>query len=339
MGGMRRTVLGSAPKRKEHFPLSETAPGIPETRRGRAGAAVMSRGGAYLLLAALVIVWGVNWPVMKTGIDYISPLWFAFARLLLGGVSFTLLVAAMGQLKPPTRHDIPVVLSLGLFQMGAFLILVTVAVQFVPAGRSALLAYTHPLWVAPGAVLFLHERLGPMKLAGLAIGLFGLIALFNPAAFPWSDPWAVFGNGLLLLAAFLWGLAILHARRHRWVASPFMLAPWAMLAAAPPVLLMALIFERPRIDWSPELAAILLYNGPIATAFGYWASVTITRALPALTTSIGLLAVPVMGLLSSMVALGEPLTWSLALGLVGIILGMALVNLADLRGGPARHAQ
>jgi drug/metabolite transporter (DMT)-like permease len=320
-------------------PVSETAPGVSEARRGRPSAAVIGRGSAYLLLAALVIIWGANWPVMKVGIGYISPLWFAFARLLLGGVTFAVLVAAMGQLKLPPRHDIPIILSLGLFQMGAFLILVTVAVQFVPAGRSALLAYTHPLWVAPGAVLLLGERLGPMKLTGLAVGLLGLIALFNPAAFPWSDPWAVFGNGLLLLAAFLWGLAILHARRHRWIASPFMLAPWAMLAAAPPVLLMALFFERPRIDWSPELAAILLYNGPVATAFGYWASVTITRALPALTTSIGLLGVPVMGLLSSMAALGEPLTWSLSLGLIGIVLGLALVNLADLRSAPGRAPQ
>ena len=88
-----------------------------------------------------------------------------------------------------------------------------------------------------------------------------------------------------------------------------------------------------------ELAAILLYNGPVATAFGYWASVTVTRALPALTTSIGLLAVPVMGLLSSMISLGEPLTWSLTVGLVGIVLGLALVNMADLHAARRARAQ
>lgn len=318
--------------------MTRAALGAERAAGGRT-AAVVGRGRAYLLLAALVVIWGANWPVMKVGVSYISPLWFAFARVLLGGITFAILAGAMGKLRLPPRHDVPVILSIGLFQMGAFLILVTVAVQFVPAGRSALLAYTHPLWVAPGAVLLLGERLGPVKLLGLAIGLFGLIALFNPAAFPWSDPWAVFGNGLLLLAAFLWGLAILHARRHRWIESPLVLAPWAMLAAAPPVLFMALVFERPRIDWSPELAAILLYNGPVATAFGYWASVTVTRALPALTTSIGLLGVPVMGLLSSMISLGEPLTWSLTMGLVGIVLGLALVNMADLRAARRAGAQ
>ena len=312
-----------------------------EAARGdRRGAGTVGLHRAYLLLAAIIVLWGANWPVMKIGVTLITPFWFAFARILLGGLTFALLLAALGRLKLPPRHDLPIVLSLGLFQMAFFLILVTVAVQFVPAGRSALLAYTHPLWVAPGAVLLLGERLGPMKLAGLAIGLTGLIVLFNPAAFPWGDPRAVLGNGLLLLAAFLWAIAILHARRHRWIETPLTLAPWSMLAAAPPVLLLALLFETPAdIRWSPGLAAVLLYNGPIATAFCYWASVTVMRALPALTTSIGFLGVPVMGVLLSMISLGERLSWSLGLGLIGILLGLALVNLADLRRRPGKVQQ
>ena len=312
--------------------MSRTARSGPGTKNDHEGAGTVSVGRACLLLAAIILLWGANWPIMKVGVTLIPPLWFAFLRILLGGISIAMLVAAMGRLKLPPRHDLPVVFSLGLLQMGLFLLLITVAVRFVPAGRSALLAYTHPLWVAPGAVLFLGERLGAAKLLGLALGLSGLLALFNPLGFPWSDPEAVLGNGLLMLGALFWGIAILHARRHRWVESPLALAPWQMLVAAPPVLLVALLLEGPaEIRWSPEVAAILLYNGPIATAFCYWASVTVTRALPALTTSIGFLGVPVMGVVLSILFLGERLTWSLASGLVCILGGLALVNLADLR--------
>jgi drug/metabolite transporter (DMT)-like permease len=159
-----------------------------------------------------------------------------------------------------------------------------------------------------------------------------LVALFNPFAFPWHDPQAVFGNGLLMLAALLWAIGLLHARRHRWIESPIALAPWQMLVAAPPVLLMALVLESPgQIQWSAKLGLILFYNGPIATAFCYWASVTVTRALPALTTSIGFLGVPVMGILFSTALLGEPVTWSLIGGLFCILAGLGLVNMADLR--------
>ena len=220
----------------------------------------------------------------------------------------------------------PIVFSLGLLQMGLFLLLITIAVQFVPAGRSALLAYTHPLWVAPGAAILLRERVGVLKLVGLILGGVGLLALFNPFAFPWHDPQAVFGNGLLMLAALLWAIGLLHARRHRWVESPIALAPWQMLVAAPPVLLMALLLEWPaQIQWSPKLALILFYNGPIATAFCYWASITVTRALPALTTSIGFLGVPVVGILFSTILLAERATWSLVAGLFCIIGGLGLV--------------
>lgn len=312
--------------------VSRTARSGPGTKGGHRSAGIVTIGRAYLLLAAIILLWGANWPVMKVGVTLMPPLWFAFARILLGGLSFAILAAATGRLRLPPRHDLPIVFSLGLSQMGLFLLLITVAVQFVPAGRSALLAYTHPLWVAPGAVLLLGERLGPLKLAGLALGVLGLVALFNPLGFPWSEPEAVLGNGLLMLAALLWGIGLLHARRHRWVESPLALAPWQMLVAAPPIVLMALILEGPvEIRWSPELAAILLYNGPIATAFCYWASVTVTRALPALTTSIGFLGVPVMGVLLSILFLGERLSWSLGGGLVCILGGLTLVNLADLR--------
>ncbi|MFD1380587.1 hypothetical protein [Fodinicurvata halophila] len=76
---------------------------------------------------------------------------------------------------------------------------------------------------------------------------------------------------------------------------------------------------------------VIAYNGPIATGFCYWATITVTRSLPAISTSLGLLGVPMVGVGSSVLLLGERLTPSLLLGLVGIVAGLALVNLADLR--------
>jgi drug/metabolite transporter (DMT)-like permease len=321
-------TLGEKVKEPDH-PVSDIVRRDAEVGQT---AKVVSTRRAYLLLAAMILLWGANWPVIKVGVTLMPPLWFAFARILLGGLSFAVLAAFKGWLRPPPRHDLPIVFSLGLLQMGLFLLLITVAVQFVPAGRSALLAYTHPLWVAPGAAILLRERVGVLKLVGLILGAVGLLALFNPFAFPWHDAKAVFGNGLLLFAALLWAIGLLHARRHRWIESPIALAPWQMLVAAPPVLLMALLLENPtQIQWSPKLGLILFYNGPIATAFCYWASVTVTRALPALTTSIGFLGVPVMGILFSSLLLGETPTWSLAAGLFCILAGLGLVNMADLR--------
>jgi len=298
-------------------------------------AGAFSPAVARLLLVGVVILWGANWPVMKVGVAAMPPVWFATARMVLGSASLFALLAVLGRLKLPTRRDLPVVFTVGALQMGAFLALVNVALLHVGAGRSAILAYTTPLWVTPAAIVLLGERPSAFKIAGLALGFAGVAALFNPAGFDWSDPAILIGNAMLLAAALSWSIAILHVRSHRWDSSPLQLAPWQMLLAVPPLaILSALTEDWSQIQWSGSLAVVLAYNGPLATAFCFWAVVSVTRALPAITTSLSLLAVPVTGVAASALFLGEPLTATLLAGLVLILGGTVLVNLGDLRRGP-----
>jgi drug/metabolite transporter (DMT)-like permease len=94
----------------------------------------------------------------------------------------------------------------------------------------------------------------------------------------------------------------------------------------------AAIFEgETRPDWSPPLIYALVYNGPIATAFAFWASTSISRALPAVTSSLSFLAVPAMGILLSLLSLGEVPDLTLLGGFGLILAGVVLVNLADRR--------
>ena len=288
--------------------------------------------GAYLLLAAVILLWGTNWPVMKIGLQSITPFWFAVARMSMGAATLFAVLAATGRFRLPRRADLPVVVTVALLQMATFLALVNLALLTVDAGRSAILAYTTPLWVTPVAVFLLGERLNARKGAGLILGLTGVAVLFNPLGFDWSDPDVVMGNAFLMLAALGWAATILHTRRHSWTSSPLQLAPWQMLGALPVLLTLAFVFEGDaEIAWSGELFAILLFNGPIATAFCFWAVVTVQRSLPAISTSLGLLGVPTAGVILSTLVLGESLSLTRVGGLTLIVGGMALVNLADLR--------
>jgi drug/metabolite transporter (DMT)-like permease len=270
---------------------------------------------------------------MKTGLLYIPPLWFGAARMFLGAATLFLVLLVTRRLRLPRRRDLPILASVALLQMTAFMALVNLALLYVEAGRAALLAYTTPLWVTPAAVLFLGERLTARKAVGLVLGLGGLGVLFNPLGFDWRDPDVVTGNALLMVTALAWAGAIIHVRAHRWETTPLQLAPWQMLVAGPLLAALALAFEDgERIRWSAELLAVLAYNGPIATAFCFWAAVTVTRTLPAISTSLGFLGVPATGILASAVALGEALTVTLVGGLALILGGMALVNLPETKG-------
>jgi len=285
---------------------------------------------AYLLLAAVIVLWGVNWPIMKVGITYVPPIWFASIRLLLGALCLFVLIAARGQLSLPERRDFPVLLSVGFLQLGVSLALIHVALSVVEAGRSAILAYTTPLWVTPLAMVVLGEKISITKALGLILGLTGVAVLFNPSELDFSNRALLLGNGYLIAASMIGAVSMVHVRHHRMIMAPLHIIPWQMLIGGTFLALIALLIEGlPDLKFSPALLAVLAYNGPIASAFCFWAYLTVMRSLPVISTSLGSLGVPVAGMLFSALALGEVMSIGKISGLVLISSGVVILIAGD----------
>lgn len=316
---------------------------LPAARHFALPTAWKSHAGLLTLLAAIAI-WGCNWPVMKAGLNHVTPIWFSALRFATGGLCLFAIQIAGGTLKLPTRRDWPLLASIGLLQMMAFTVLGAIAMTQVPAGRSAVLAYTTPLWVTPIAVLVFGERLSRLQTTGLLLGLLGLVVLFNPLAMDWSDSAGVQANLMLMGASFLWGMTILHLRYYKGDSSAYQLAPWQMLLATVPLLALAYAVEGPFTgDGSWALWEIVLYVGPVATAFCFCAVNAASMHLSATRMSTAMLGVPLIGLLASTWFLGESLSPSLVLGGLGIVGGIAVVSLGARRaaapvGTPAGKA-
>lgn len=282
------------------------------------------------MLVTVVLAWGLTWPVNKVLLDTLPPLWMSALRSVLGAVALVMLSLALGALVVPRRADVPVLLSITLLHMVGFVVLTAVGLQLVPTGRSVVLAYTTPLWVAPGARLFLGERLTRRRVLGVVVGLCGLLVLFNPLAFDWSDRRGVFGNLAILAAALLWAGSIVHVRGHRWETTPFALLPWEMLLAAVILVPLAYLVEPlPAVTWDARLTGLLLYTSLPGSALAYWAVATAGRHLPAVTTSLGLLATPVVSIAVATVWLGEVPTASLIVAVLLILGGVALGAIGD----------
>jgi drug/metabolite transporter (DMT)-like permease len=287
---------------------------------------------ALLLFAVVVLAWGFNWPVTKLIVHSISPLWTATFRSLIAAVVLLGLLWGQGNLIVPRRGDLPVVVGIALPHMVAFSALVAIGLQFVPAGRAIVLGYTTPLWVIPAARLLLGEPITRRHLAGGALALAGLAIMFNPASFDWSDGRALLGNGLLLLAAACWAVSIVYVRAHKWISTPFQLVFWEVLLATGLLALLALFFDGvPQVEWTLPLVLLLLYGGVCGNALAYWAVAMVNRSLPAATTSLGLLATPVVGTFSAAITLGEPITPTLFSAMVLIVGGIALGTITRLR--------
>src|SRR5262249_25341681 len=184
---------------------------------------------AILLLCGIAIGWGTAWPVIKAILQDVPPLWTLVLRPAIGTATLFAISTGTRSLIFPKRGDAAVVLNVSLLHMVAFAALVSVGLQFVPAGRSIVLGYTTPLWVSVGARLCLGEALTPARLTGVGAGVLGLVLLFNPSGFSWQDRAVVLGNLLVLGGSLCWAASILHVRAHRWVSSPFELVPWQAL--------------------------------------------------------------------------------------------------------------
>jgi drug/metabolite transporter (DMT)-like permease len=289
-----------------------------------------------VLLAVVVLAWGTMWPVNKALLAYVPPIWSIALRTYISTLALFAILLSVTGLVRPKRGDAPVLISMVLLHMVGFTILTQLALQFVPAGQSTVLAYTSVLWAPLFAALFLDERLSPRRAMGLGLGVLGLIVIFNPATFDWSDRGAVAGNAAILLAAMLWGASIVHNRGHVWRSTPFQLAPWQALLSSAILTLAAFLFEGPPVvQWNVYSMLLLLFAGIPGTALAYWAAAVSSSELPASTTSLGLLATPAVSIVISMAMLGEQPTVSLIAALALILAGVG-VGISGSIGAPRR---
>jgi drug/metabolite transporter (DMT)-like permease len=291
-----------------------------------------ARGQGVLALIIVIVAWGLTWPVNKVVLATLSPLWAVTLRSLIATIALFALTAWRGRLAWPPREDWPVLLSITLLHMVGFNLLASWGLGLVPTGRTVVLAYTTPLWVTPGAALLLGEPLTPRRTVGVLVGLAGLVVLFNPVALDWSDRAVVLGHLAILLGAVLWAASILHIRAHRWRSTPFALIPWETLLST--VLLAPIALATaplPDMDWRPSFVALLLYLGIVGTAVAYWAVATASRLLPAVTTSLALLATPVVSVITATLWLGEPLSLSLVAA-IALVLGGVGIGATDRTG-------
>lgn len=281
------------------------------------------RAPAYAALAALALIWGYNWVVMKIAVQYAPPVEFAALRLLLGAAA---LFAALVLLRKPLRPQRPwAYLAIGIFQSAGFIALATWAVLIAGAGKVAVLSYTMPLWVALAGWPILGERLNVRQLAALAIALLGIALIVDIRRVHGS----FFADVLALLAGLSWAISVVITKRvqREGGISILGLTAWQMLFGGIVVGIVALAVPEHATHWTGAYAGALAYNVFVASALAFFLWVFVLRQLPARDASLGTLANPVVGILAAWLQLGEVPGRAEAVGMALVIL--ALVVLAQ----------
>lgn len=276
----------------------------------------------YAQLAAIVLFWGANWPIIKQALPDVGPL--GFCALRLAGAAAVL--AALSRLLrfpllPRAGERLPLAI-VGLLQVAGMLDLSALGLRVVPPGRAAVLAYTMQMWALPLGVLLAGERLTGQRVLGASLTLAGVLVFFNPALLDWGDDAILLGNGLLLGCALSWALgATLYRRRRGGWRTPFWTQVFWQVAVSAMVTapLAAAVEHAHPIHWTATLGLALVFNWVVATALGYWWWARSLTAMPASQAGQIVCLVPVVALLLSALFYGEPLT-------MGVLIAVALIG-------------
>lgn len=277
---------------------------------------------AFLLVP---LFWGINWSVMKIGIQSIPPFLLLGIRQLLTGLAHGGLALAWSRPFPRGRLAWQAI-AVGLLMAGFSNGLMFWGVQYISSGLGAILFATMPFFVAFLSVPLLGERLTAAKLLGIAIGFCGVAVLLGGDA-QGSSEMALLGQAALLLSSLTWALPLVLIRKWLSGVDTFAMTSVQMLSGAAFLLPIGLVAEGlDRVNVTGEgLAAVAymsIFSGFIAFAMYYW----LVRHMSATRLALNSFITPGVAVLSGLVLLAEPITAGLIAGLGLVALGIVVVN-------------
>lgn len=278
---------------------------------------------ALLLLYA---IWGFNWVVMKVASFYFPPVTFSCYRFLLGAVVLLLFNLWLRLSLPPRRYWKWIVIT-GLLQISVNNTVLQISMNTLSAGMVAVLNYSMPMWVAILAHFFLHERLTKRKVSGIIIAMGGLCVLMN------IDTMENFYGILLCVSASIaWAIAGVIIKYQDMTmkekdCTMLQYTTWQMTIGALFLSAFTICIDQGPITWNATSIICLAYNGILASALAFFLWNFILTRMEAGTASIAVLGVPVVGVLSGIIFLGEDIHWNTALGMLLILAGILLIVL------------
>ena len=282
---------------------------------------------AAIVMVLLVILWGYAWITSKIGLNYASPLDVVALRLELG--ILTLFIGLLWTGRPLRPQYWQALLMIGLIQTGAFLLLNTWALSEGGPGKTSVLVFTMPFWVLVFAWPLLHERIQGLQWVAVVLAIVGLLFVLEP----WQMHTSLFSKTLAVVAGMCWAIGVVYAKRlhNRAKVEPLSFTFWQMIVGLIPVLICQALFDRPPIVWSNTFVVVTMFNGVMATGIGWLAWLYVLHRLPAGTTSLSSLGIPVIAIFSSWIQLGEQPGRSELIGMLLIGIALALLSYLSIR--------
>lgn len=274
------------------------------------------------ILLGVIVLWGSNFVVAKTGFAVFPP-------LLMMTLRFALVAALLVPFyRLPKRH-IPGILVLSVVLGSLHFGSMFYGIQEVEAGTASLLTQVQVPFSALLAAVFLNDPIGWRRASGMAVAFIGVILIGGAPNL--TDN--LFHVGLILVASLSWALGSFTVKRMAAAnGEPIngqMLNCWIAVFAAPQMLVMTLLVEDGQwdamttLDWRGWFAAAYMAIAVVIIGYGQWyrmlATYSLNQVMPVM------LLVPMVGVATGVIFLGEPLTWRVLVGGGFVIIGVGII--------------
>ncbi|MBR0828316.1 DMT family transporter [Bradyrhizobium manausense] len=260
-----------------------------------------------MFLAITSVGWGFNWPVTKFLLSELPPLTLRGVTGVLGA----LLLAAFAILRSQSLKVAPEIwprlLLAGLLNVTGWMVLMGLALLWLPASEAALIAYTMPVWASIIAWPVLGERPTLLRTIALVMAFAGLAAIMGGNGIAASEEKL---PGIIMALAGSIGFAVgtVLSKKLPIHLPPITAAAWQIGAGCLPVALAGLLLETTHLDRMTTVGWVLVvYSTVVQFCIAYVSWFAALSRLPASVAAIGTMAVPVIGVLASAIALHEPL--------------------------------
>lgn len=300
-------------------------PGLDDATKGK------------LLLIALAICWGLAWPALRIALDELTPWATRLFGYCIGASALCVLLKLQGRsFHIPFGRDWIHVFIAGMLNVVAFGLFGTFAQLSTDTTRVIIINYSMPIWASLMAWLILRERPNVWVAAGLALCIAGLSTLVYPAAAAsLHEP-----RGLILafLCSLSWAAGTLYMKAIRIDGDLLAVTMWQIVVGVVVFAVGYLITQGPPHFEPLQLRTWLGvgYAGLFGTAAAYFIWYNIIGKVSTATASLGSLANPVVGVIGSVILLGERPTVADVVGFALIFAAAACVLLQPQRRAAGR---
>ncbi len=277
----------------------------------------------FFQLIALSAMWGASFPLIRIASPAFGPFGLAGIRCLLAALVLGILMRALRQ-RWPAAGAWPRLGALALLTVVAPFVLFSWAGLIIPAGYSAVLNATAPLFGVLGAAAMGEEKLTLRRLVGCAVGFTGVALLVQLGPVAVTTP-VLLAALACTAAAASYGTGAVLMKRASLAHQPLP-ASAAVHVAATLVLLLPLGASTPTMVPSPGAWVAVATLGCVTSGFMYWVSMRLMREIPASAATSSAFMIPLFGVTWGGLFLEEPVTAGMLPGCLLVLAATALIT-------------